>query len=363
MIDKKLFRNNYFQLSLIVLTAIVLRFFFSAGHVFSDDAYYSYLSKVIFDEKGFSNYLGYPIFKLRSAHLLITNIFYNIFGYGEFATLVFPFLISIASIFLAYIITELITKNKSLALLSSLLKSFFPVDIVFGSINFVDLHNAFFINSGILLLFVAHKKESFGYSVLAGLLFAFSLQFKETFYFHWVLLAVLFIYLALKKKIFVLPILISLIVTFLYLIAESVIYFIAYNNFFYRLSILQANYIFSYYDFFPYTAQKLSGYKNYIKNLFDQLILINGRSIFLRRFYLFIPIIASIQSIINIKKRDLLITTYWFAGLALMMLAFTTSFWEYKPLDLKRSWYIYPLILPAIILTTQFISRFNFKIK
>ena len=36
------------------------------------------------------------------------------------------------------------------------------------------------------------------------------------------------------------------------------------------------------------------------------------------------------------------------------MIAFTTSFTQYKPLDLHRNWYIYPLIMPAVILAAIF---------
>ena len=35
----------------------------------------------------------------------------------------------------------------------------------------------------------------------------------------------------------------------------------------------------------------------------------------------------------------------------------TTSFTEFKPLDLQRSWYIYPVLMPIIILSAQFISK------
>jgi hypothetical protein len=45
------------------------------------------------------------------------------------------------------------------------------------------------------------------------------------------------------------------------------------------------------------------------------------------------------------------------------MIAFTTSFTEYKPLDLTRSWYIYPLLMPIIILSAMFINRYSKLIK
>jgi len=41
------------------------------------------------------------------------------------------------------------------------------------------------------------------------------------------------------------------------------------------------------------------------------------------------------------------------------LIVFTTSFTEYKPLDLTRSWYIYPLLMPMVILSALFINRFS----
>jgi len=87
--------------------------------------------------------------------------------------------------------------------------------------------------------------------------------------------------------------------------------------------------------------------------------MINTKSIFLRRFYLFLPIISIVQTFFNFRKRKQPILTFWFLGTAILMIAFTTSFSEYKPLDLARSWYIYPLLMPIVILSSMFINRLS----
>jgi hypothetical protein len=91
--------------------------------------------------------------------------------------------------------------------------------------------------------------------------------------------------------------------------------------------------------------------------------MINAKSIFLRRFYLFLPLVASVQTFFNLKKKEQSLLTFWFWGTAILMIAFTTSFTEYKPLDLARSWYIYPLLMPMVILSSIFINRFSKFIK
>ena len=198
---------------------------------------------------------------------------------------------------------------------------------------------------------------------LGGIFFFFSMQFKETIYYVLILLVILFIYLLVKKKQLVPQVLIGAVFIFLNYFIEGIIYLFVHNDFFYRISITNTNYSYSFYDFFPYTAQKLSGSKNYFRNLFDQIILINTKSVFLRRFYLFLPIVASIQTYFNFKKNKFALINFWFWGTSILLIAFTTSFSEYKPLDLARSWYIYPLLMPAVILSAIFINRFSKRIR
>ncbi len=189
------------------------------------------------------------------------------------------------------------------------------------------------------------------------------MQFKENAYYFLFLLIALLVYFLVKKKQLVFQLLIGILFIVANYLIEGFIYLLSHNDFLYRLTITNVNYNYSYYDFFPYTAQKLSGSKNYFRNLFDQIFLINIKSIFLRRFYLFLPIISAVQTFFNFKKKEQPLLTFWFLGAAVLMIAFTTSFTEYKPLDLARSWYIYPLLMPIVILSAIFMNRFSKFIK
>jgi len=343
--------------------AIAVRLYFNMGHVFSDDAYYSYLSYTIFNSDFTAEYLGYPIFPLRMLHILFTTFLYKILGLNETATILLPLFLSIAGVILTYKITMIITENEKLALLSATLIAFFPTDIIFATINFVDLPNMFLINLGIYFLYKSYKKNNNKSAAVAGLCFFLSMQFKENIFYTGILLIILLLYLFIKNKTINTQIIIALLFIVLNVILEGVIYLFLHQDFLYRFTLLSQNYNYSYYDFFPYTAQKFRGITNYWLNLFDQIFVINGKAIFLRRFYLFLPLLASIKSFINLKKREDVILTYWFLGTLLLLLAFTTSFSEYKPLDLKRSWYIYPLLMPTIILSAITINQLKKYIK
>ncbi|MFH1525944.1 MAG: glycosyltransferase family 39 protein [Bacteroidota bacterium] len=340
----------------IIIAGILLRIYFNIGHIFSDDAYYSYLSYTLLDGEFARDYLGYPIFPLRITFLSITALSFNVFGINEFATIVIPFLLSIANLILTYKLAKLLTGDENVSLLSALLMAFFPTDIVFSTICFVDLPNIFFINLGIYFLYKSYKLSKNHLAIVGGILFFLSMQIKENIYYTTILLIILLVYIIVQKKNFSTQIVIALLFIVLNIFIEGIVCLFFHKNLLYRFTLLQQNYNYSYYDFFPHTAQKIGNVKNYWRNLFDQIFIINSKAIFLRRFYLFLPIIASIKSMINIRKKENLLLTFWFLGTLLFLIAFTTSFTEYKPLDLKRSWYIYPLLMPMIIITALFIN-------
>lgn len=358
-----LIQKQYFQLTIIILFGVLLRLYFQIGHIFSDDAYYSYLSYSFVSGQFANDYLGYPVFPLRMGFIVLTSFSMMIFGNNEFATIVFPFIFSLINILLAYKLTKLLTKNENAAVSASLLAALFPTDVVFSSINFPDLINVFFINLGIYFLIKSYIQRKIFAAYLGGFFFFISMQFKENIYYFLILMILLTIYFLIKNKQIIPQLVIGIFFIVSNYVLEGLVYLFLYNDFLYRITITNINYSYSFYDFFPYTAQKLSDSKNYFKNLFDQIFLINAKSIFLRRFYLFLPILASIQSYFNFKKKELALLSFWFIGTAILLITLTTSFTEYKPLDLARSWYIYPLLMPAVILSSVFINRFSKNIK
>jgi 4-amino-4-deoxy-L-arabinose transferase-like glycosyltransferase len=351
--------KQYFLLAIVVLIGLLIRLYFQIGHIFSDDAYYTYLSYTLLKGDFANEYLGYPVFPLRIAFLGLTSFSMNIFGTNELATILFPFVISLLNILLIYKLTKLLTDNNTISLIAAFLIAFFPTDVVFASIGFPDLINAFFINLGIYFLLKSYYRQKIHLAFAGGLSLFLSMQFKETSYYILILFIILLGYFLIKRKRLNFQLVVGIIFIIGNYLVEGFVYLFLHNDFFYRITVTNFNYSYSYYDFFPYTAQKLSGSKNYFRNLFDQVVLINAKSIFLRRFYLFLPIVALVQTFINFKKSEHPILTFWFWGTAILSIAFTTSFTEYKPLDLARSWYIYPLLMPMVILSAIFINRFS----
>jgi hypothetical protein len=347
----------------MLLLGICIRYYFLTGHIFSDDAYYTYLSYTLLNGDFAKDYLGYPVFPLRIAFIGLTAFAMMIFGTNEFATIIFLFLFSILSIVLTYKTTRLLTDNKNTAVSAAFFAALFPTDVIFASTGFPDLINVFFINLGIYFLLKSYYQNKTHLAIVGGIFLFLSMQFKENVYYTLILLIILFGYYFIKKRKFNHPVFLGILFIIGNYLIEGFVYLLLHNDFLYRITITNINYHYSFYDFFPYTAQKLSDSKNYLRNLFDQIFLINAKSIFLRRFYLLLPLVATVQTYFNFKKKEQPILTFWFWGSAILMIAFTTSFTEYKPLDLTRSWYIYPLLMPMVILSAIFINRFSKLIK
>ena len=355
--------NKILKISVILLAGILIRLYFNIGHIFSDDAYYSYLSYNLLNGDFPGDYLGYPVSPLRINHLLITAFSFLIFGANEFATIVFPFIFSIGTILLTFKIANLLTSNDSISYTAAILMAFFPTDVVFATINFVDISTIFFINLGIYFLVKSYKSNKLYLAAWGGTFLFISMQFKEHIYYTSILLGMLWLYFIIKHRKINIQVSIGLLFIISNFLLEGVVYLFLHNDFLYRLTMTELNYKFCFYNFFPYTAQKYDGTTSYWRNLFDQVFLINGRSVFLRRFYLFLPLVGTIQSIFNFKKKEYSLLTYWFLGTLFLLMAFTTSFSGYKPLDLQISWYVYPLFMPMVLLSAIFINRFKNYIK
>ena len=335
------------------------------GHVFSDDSYYAQLAYSYLQGEFGSDFVGYPIHLARKLITFLTMFSFMIFGEGEFASVFFPFLFSILSIVLIYFVSYELTDSKKVSLLAAFILAIFPTDIVFASLNFSDLIAAFLLNMGIYYIIKLLKTEEPRYTNIAGLYFALSIFAKMNFYYVGILIVVLAIYFAFKReKNKSLGLLFTTVFPLFILIVESVIVGMKTGNYSYRLQILDANYKYTYYNFFPYTilGSDYTGFE-YVLGVLKQVFIENVKNIFLRRFYLLIPLIALLASIIYIKKRKYLGLTFWFIGLAVLMIGFTTSPTSYKPLDLRMSWYAYPLFFPAIILFSLFVKDYLSKAK
>ena len=328
---------------------------FFVGHVFSDDSYYSYLSCTISDGNFAENYLGYPIFKLRVGHLYLTALFYRLFGINEFITILPVLLFSIINLFVAFKISYLVTSNCSISLISAFIVAVIPTEIVFATVSFVDLQSSVLINCGIYFYLLARNQHKFALIYLAAFFFGLSFLFKETIYFMFPIFLSFFIFELINKYRTYKYTLVVLVGLISIPIIEGLIYYLINNDFFYRNHILQENFKFAYYDFFPNTLQNSleSSYFNLVLNQIVQ----NLKYIFLRRFYLFLPLFGLLIFVFSNKKKYNHFIVFWFFGLIITMCCLPISIDTYRLLNLRNSWYIIPLFVPTALIIATYLNQ------
>lgn len=364
---KKLFGkilDQKYYLIYILIAAVITRIYFSFGHVFSDDAYFDYLAYTFYKFEFAKDYIGYPHTPLRINLIALTAFAFSVFGTNEFATMVFPFLFSMGNILLAYFFVKEISNNQNMALLSALIMALFPTDIAFATINFADSPAAFFINLGLYYLYKAYKNDSLKFSIISGICFFLSIQFKINILFIGLLLVIVWMYLAIRSKSITYYIPIALGIAGLNLIAEGLIYLILNGDFFYRFNQIELNSQYNINEFFRLGSTR--GYFNdsdFWPAVFNRIFIENPKDVFLRRFYLFLPLLALYQSTIFIKNKKHVWLPIWFLGMALLFIGFTSSLNHYQPMILRLSWYMFPLFLPEVILSTFFIINLRKHLK
>ncbi|MBU1100443.1 MAG: glycosyltransferase family 39 protein [Bacteroidetes bacterium] len=354
--------QDLYILILILFIAFLTRIFFYNGIVFSDDSYYNQLAISLLQGNFAENYLGYPIFLLRKMEIVFTAFSFFLFGINETSSVLFPFVLSVSSIVLVYKFALVLFEEKKIGLLAAFLYAFFPPDIIFATINFTDLQCAFFINLGLYSLLKAHKESDNKWSMLSGLFFSLSLLIKESLLFVIVLLVGLQIYLFIKNRSSNRTIIISLLIVVSFIVIEGLFYYFSAGKLEYRIYMLAENYRYCYYDFFPYTVLGVdAGTGSYLKAIAKQVFVLNPKYLFARRYYLGLPILALVQAILLIKEKREKLLTYWGVGIMILLLSLSTSFTDYKPFDLKRSWYIFIGVMPIMLLAAQYLSRFRLK--
>lgn len=355
--------NANFQLVLIVTLAAAVRIIFFTGTVFSDDVYYNYLSYTLSNSDFAKDYIGYPITLLRVGWLFLTSIVFRIFGISEITSVILPFFFSMAGIILIYHFSIILGYSKQIGLTAAGILSFFPPDIIFSTINLPDLAASGLIYTGILFLLKFQDNKKILFLIIAFLLFLISVSFKfYLYYFSWVF-TILFFYYSYKLKTIKYEYFLPAIASVLFLLIESLVAYFNSKGFYYRFQIMDENYSYAYYDFFPNNISLNPEKESYIKLLIEQFIL-NIKYLFLRRFYLFLPLIAFIFCLIRIVyNRDYKFIYFLFLGVSLLMVFASTSPFSYKPLHLNFSWYMFPIFPSAIIIFSELLNSFRKKIQ
>ena len=350
--------SRYILLSLILLFALIIRLSFFCGITGGDDlAYLEEIHKSYMgDFEPASSHWG-----LRLGFILPSLLCVYLFGFNEAALALFPLICSVAHILLIYATAKLLVNEKT-ALLSAFLMAFFPLDVFFATMIFLDTPLALFMG---LTAFYVIKGELSGktaYYVVSGLFLGLAYLTKETGLY---ITLFFIVYVIAEKKIRLKYGVVIL--SFLFIVVlEFGYYYLKTGNPAYRFSIIEGGHhsmiktLEKEYDESSGTDQEEAFFK---KDISDVLVL-RGNNWYVEPFFMlatnqefgfFYYFILPITIYFLVKKdKKIRIILIWMIPMFIYILYGTTNPFSFSPL---RRWprYLTPVTLPALIILAYFL--------
>jgi len=142
------------------------------------------------------------IFPARIGILAPAAMSFKVFGVSEQTLGVYPLMVSLAGILLAYVAGNVLF-NERVGLLAAVLHAFLPVDVRYGTLLYPDPPGALWLNGAIVLLYGASRggiRRRMLAGVLAGLFLGLSWLSKEALLFSLPFVAGYILWAAYQRK-------------------------------------------------------------------------------------------------------------------------------------------------------------------
>ena len=357
----------------IVLFGILLRLYCFHGFWGTDDAEYARLAHAMtqgnfiqfVNENYIENFYGPAHLPLRMGLIYPLSILFRLFGINEWVLILFPLLMSIIGILLAYFCGRLLF-GVSAGLIAAAIWSILPLDVRCATSFLPDIPASFSSSLGVsvILLFYYSGRKSrlllFLGGIIAGVLFGFSWLCKESIvYLVPFCLALMLMSLKDNWKMNI-QLWIGVAVGSLgILFTEMLIYYNLWGDFLWRLNENQRSFIQTKaYLFYEGSRFGWPEGSSHLKALLKRLFFDGTNKIFLADQLLFLPFVGLIVSAHSLywKDKSFLIPALWMLTLIFMYNFSSCSFSSYTPLVLYNR-YLHPILLPSVLLVSGFIYK------
>jgi len=347
----------------LISIALLLRVSGFQGYSDSDPRDYAILANdLAHGTLQLPSYDGPPVFPLRLGVYGPVAIIVKAFGLSELTLVVYPFLLSIAGLFLAYALARILYGPLAGLLAIGLLAAL-PTDVSMASRLYPDAIAAFWDNVAVLLTYLGLTKtrpyHCSAYALLAGLLFGISWLCKESVAYLVPFVGILVLCLHREAPLRIrLVCLISLGIGSMAVLSAEVLscHAIAGDPWF-HYHAAERNYQATAVWFFDQSSPYF-GWENghFAKALAKRLIVDGPREILLS--FRALPAFAALALAWRVVFREYrcAMPGIWLVSLALMFCYASSSFEHYRPLPTFER-YLYPLLLPAALLFAGFLAR------
>ena len=345
-------------LALILAAAIGLRIYLFQGIFGSDDLAYA---KIAYK----TSLGGYRIiedqslamaWKLRRAFVTPVSWSIRLFGVHEWAMLLYPFLISIATVFLAYFAGKIFFNTRT-GLIASLLVAISPYEIMQATSLMTDMAASFYASLGIYFLYRVSQENQkrWAWALCSGLAFGVSWMTRENVFYLSPFILLMAGWLAVTRPKTRMSLLILSAAAFSILLLEFYMNIKDSGDFLLRFHGIEHNYEPAANLVYPNGFQYYPHYQGFelIKRLFKtgpSLIFNNDEFVFYPAFALLAVLYAWVR-----KCRQFVWPAIWFVLSVLIYNFASASLKNYVPLPLCTRLY-YPILFPSTILLAGFLE-------
>jgi 4-amino-4-deoxy-L-arabinose transferase-like glycosyltransferase len=357
--------RTHMWLGLTVAAAAALRVYEFRGFGCADDAAYAQLANQVVNGTFIAGaYTGPATFPLRVGLIYPTAASFAALGVNEWSMVLFPFVVSMLSVVLAYLAAHAFFGPRA-GLIAAGLWAVLPLDALHATLLVPDLAAAFFGSGAVVAVLLlerssVHLRSVFAGGVAAGLLFGFSWLCRESVAYLVPFCVFLFLLDLRRNRVRSLTLWTGVAAGSLAILAgEMFVYHHVTGDWLFRLHETERSY--RQYANGPASLVTGSGLLrdsgSHVEALFKRLVLTGPVTILLKAQFLYLPLLASVVAVwaLYMRRREYLVLAVWFCSLALMFNFASGSLKEYVPLLLFDR-YLYPLMLPAVVMVSGFLA-------
>jgi 4-amino-4-deoxy-L-arabinose transferase-like glycosyltransferase len=363
-------RHRIVLLLAILAVAAALRVRMFSGYVGLDDGEYARVAYQIargeFSPVGYS---GPAVFPLRIGLTAPAAAAFWLFGASEWTMVLYPFVLSLATVVLAYCCAAMLFDERA-GLIAAALMAVFPWDMQNATMLLPDLPGAFWAALAVALVLFVDRRAGVSRPVLlagglaSGLAFGLSWLCKESVVYLAPFCGLLAIQ-GLRRHGSSRWMLWAGVAAGAgaVLLAETTTYYQLTGDYLYRFHEVERNYYQNQKYFFAEGSD--FGWEpgeSYARVLAVRLFVDGPAVFFFDRTLLFLPLVGVVATIYGWRRRNqsLLLAAGWLWSLVLMFNFASTSTKSYIPLALFQR-YLYPVFLPAVLLVAGFVAAAIFS--
>jgi 4-amino-4-deoxy-L-arabinose transferase-like glycosyltransferase len=352
-------------LLLILVFAAAVRVYTFHGFGGIDDAEYARFAALLADGREFPrDYAGPGVFPLRLGVVAPTAVVFRLFGVNEWTMVLYPLVLSLASIVLIYICASLFFEWRGGLIAAALLAAYYT-DIDSATRLLPDLPGAFFALLGVTIVLARYRRPAppsrmWWWGIAAGLAFGASWLCKEAVAYMAPFCLVL-MYLTIKRDGKPMWLLWGGVAaaSLSILVVEALAYAASTGDLLFRLHEVERNYrqwengFFvegSNYGWAPGTSHSAA--------IARRLFITGPARILFDPALYYLPCLGLVAAAYGWWQRDraFLIPSLWLCTLVLIFNFGSSSLSSYIPLVLYYR-YLYPIYFPAIVLVSGLLVR------